>query len=138
MRNYPLIACYAALRFAGAALAGKDAIAATTSLALCHCRILILKIQQSTLFKDNLLSQFYFPGLFSLLHIHTWWGQSKYVRKFEISRANFEKTQNLFILKNFLGILCNNVQNCSISKKLRHKSFENLQTISKLVQECLN
>ena len=24
-----------------------------------------------TLFKDNLLSQFYFPGLFSLLHIHT-------------------------------------------------------------------
>ena len=24
-----------------------------------------------TLFKDNLLCQFYFPGLFSLLHIHT-------------------------------------------------------------------
>ena len=91
-----------------------------------------------TLFKDNLLSQFYFQGLFSLLNIHTCWGQSKYVRKFEISRANFEKTQNLFILKNFLGILCNNVQNCSISKELRHKSFENLQTISKLVQECLN
>ena len=91
-----------------------------------------------TLFKDNLLSQFYFPGLFSLLHIHTWWGQSKYVRKFEISQANFEKTQNLFILKNFLWILCNNIQNGSISKELRHKSFENLQTISKLVQECLN
>ena len=61
----------------------------------------VLPNQLNTLFKDNLLSQFYFPGLFSLLHIHTWWGQSKYVRKFEISQANFEKTWNLFIL-NFM------------------------------------
>ena len=54
-----------------------------------------------TLFKDNLLSQFYFPELFSLLHIHTWWGQSKYVRKFEISRANFEKTSKFAHIENF-------------------------------------
>ena len=27
--------------------------------------------------------------LFSIFHVHTWWGQAKYVRKFEISRANF-------------------------------------------------
>ena len=104
----------------------------------CPSLLYQIKSARLTLFKDNFLCQFYFPGLFSLLHIHTWWGQSKYVRKFEISQANFEKTQNLFILKNFLGILCNNIQNCSISKELRHKSFENLQTISKLVQECLN
>ena len=71
-----------------------------------------------TLFKDNVLSQFYFPGLFSLVHIHTWWGQSKYVRKFEISRANFEKTQNLLILKNFLWILCNNIQILAILRNL--------------------
>ena len=98
-------------------------------------------IEQSinyTLFKDNLLSQFYFPGLFSLLHIHTWWGQSKYVRKFEISRANFEKTQNLFILKIFLRILCINMQNRSNSNEIRHKSFRNLQKILKLAQELLH
>ena len=59
--------------------------------------------------------------LFSTFHIHTWWGQSKYVWKFEISRANFEKSQNLYILKNFLWILCINMQNGSNSKELRHK-----------------
>ena len=59
--------------------------------------------------------------LFSTFHIHTWWGQAKYVRKFEISRANFEKNQNLSILKNFLWILCINIQNYSNSKELRHK-----------------
>ena len=80
---------------------------------------LLCKLTLLTLFKDNFLCQFYFPGLLSLLHIHTWWGQSKYLRKSEISRANFEKTQNLFILKNFLWILCINMQNCRNSKKLR-------------------
>ena len=59
--------------------------------------------------------------LFSTFHIHTWWGQAKYVRKFEISRANFEKNQNLYILKNFLWILCINMQNYSNFKELRHK-----------------
>jgi len=75
--------------------------------------------------------------LFSTFHIHTWWGQSKYVWKFEISRANFEKSQNLYILKNFLWILCINMQNCSNSKEIRHKSLKNLQTILKLAQELL-
>ena len=82
--------------------------------------------------------KFYCLWLFSTFHIHTWWGQSKYVRKFEISRANFEKTQNLYILKNFLWILCINIQNRSNSKKLRLKSFRNLPKISKLVEEPLN
>ena len=91
-----------------------------------------------TLFRNESITDINYPELFSLFHIDTWWGQSKYVRKFEISQANFEKTQNLFILKIFLWILCINMQNCSISKELRHKSFENLQTISKLVQEPLN
>jgi hypothetical protein len=44
----------------------------------------------------------------------------------------------LYIMKNFLLILCINMQNYSNFKELRHKSFENLQTISKLVQEPLN
>ena len=65
--------------------------------------------------------KFYCLWIFSTFHIHKWWGQSKYVRKFEISRANFEKTQNLYILKIFLWILCINMQNCSNSKELRHK-----------------
>ena len=59
--------------------------------------------------------------LFSTFHIHTWWGQYKYVWKFEISRANFEKSQNMYILKIFLWILCINMQNGSNSKELRHK-----------------
>ena len=82
--------------------------------------------------------KFYCLWLFSTFHIHTWWGQSKYVRKFEISRANFEKFKILYILKNFLWILCINMQNCSNSKELRQKSSKNLWTISKLVQEPLN
>ena len=55
---------------------------------------------QPTLFKDNSLSQFYFPGFFFVLFlIHTYWGQSKYVEKFEFSRGIFEKFKILYILK---------------------------------------
>ena len=44
--------------------------------------------------------------LFSTFHIHTWWGQAKYVRKFEISRANFEIFQKFSVkIKIFLHIL---------------------------------
>jgi hypothetical protein len=48
-----------------------------------------------TLFKNNWLSQFYFPGLFSLFLIHTYWGQLKYVEKFDFSRGNFQKLKIL-------------------------------------------
>ena len=80
-----------------------------------HCNI------EFTLFKDTSLSQFYFPRLFSLLHIHTGWGQSKYVRKFEISRANFEKLKICSYWKNFSEFYFINMQNCSTAKELRHK-----------------
>ena len=103
-----------------------------------QCEACYDKIAYITLFENDSITDINYPELFSLFHIDTWWGQSKYVRKFDISQANFEKTQNLFILKFFLWILCINMQNCSISKELRHKSFENLQTISKLAQEPLN
>ena len=60
----------------------------------------------TTLFKDNSLSQFYFPGLFPLFLIHTWWGQPKYVQQFEYSRGILEKIKILHILKKILWILC--------------------------------
>ena len=86
-----------------------------------------------------IVSQFYFPGLFSLFLIRKWWGQLKYLEKFEFSRVIFEKFKILYILlKKFLWILCINMQNCSNSKELRHKSLKNLQTILNLVQEPLN
>ena len=45
-----------------------------------------------TLFENDSITDINYPELFSLFYIDTWWGQSKYVRKFEISQANFEKT----------------------------------------------
>ena len=44
----------------------------------------------------------------------------------------------MFILKIFLWILCINMQNCSNSKEIMHKSCKNLQKISKLVQGPAN
>ena len=65
-----------------------------------------------TLFENDSITDInYLPRTFSLFHIDTWWGQSKYVRKFDISQANFEKTQNLYTLKIFLWILCIKMQN---------------------------
>ena len=45
----------------------------------------------SNLFENDSITDINYPELFSLFHIDTWWGQSKYVRKFEISQRNFEK-----------------------------------------------
>ena len=81
--------------------------------------------------------KFYCLWLFSTFHMHTWWGQSKYVTKFEISRANFEKTQNLYILKIFLWILFINIQNCSNSKKLNRPWRRNTSMDSgKILFDC--
>ena len=66
--------------------------------------------------------------LFSTFHIHAWWGQSKYVRKFEISRANFEKTQNLYILKIFSEFY---VLTCKIVAILRNLGINNLRICKK-------
>ena len=43
--------------------------------------------------REQIYIKFYFLGLFPLFLIHTYCGQSQYVRNFEISRGIFEKTQ---------------------------------------------
>ena len=57
--------------------------------------------------QEKFVIQFYCPGLISLFLIHTSWGQHKYVRKFEMSREIFEKTQNLSIMKKLQWIMYN-------------------------------
>ena len=101
--------------------AGKLAIRPKSSPNLNSCSIKISHRGTSHTVQEWLEIKIYCLWLFSTFHIHTWWGQSKYVWKFEISRTNFEKSQNLYILKIFLWILCINMQNGSNSKELRHK-----------------
>ena len=54
-----------------------------------------------TLFENDSITDINYPELFSLFHIDTWWGQSKYVRKFEISQTNFEKNSKFVDIENF-------------------------------------
>ena len=121
-----------------ALLSAHRCVITRSSLVTIGCLFIHQHSRATHTVQEWLEIKFYCLWLFSTFHIHTWWGQSKYVRKFEISRANFEKFKILYILKFFLWILCINMQNCSNSKELRQKSSKNLWTISKLVQEPLN
>ena len=90
----------------------------------------------NTLFRNESITDINYPKLFSLFHIDTWWGQSKYVTKFEISQANFVKTWNLFILKFFFSEFY--VLTCKIVTFLRNLGINHLRICKQSQNWCKN
>ena len=91
-----------------------------------------------TVFKNKSLCPFYCPGLFSLFLIHTQWRQSKFERKFEISRETFEKTLICTEGKIFNEFWIIKMQNWIDLKNKRCKCIIILQDLKEIFQKSQN